>query len=104
MSTEDQYGSCERNIIPITAHARKRLKDRYPQTVLPFDGFDDVTVPTDAPLVGYDGSTGAIFLEVPNTPMVAVVAGGVVVTFLSADSARARIALRGYGIADFLPD
>lgn len=58
-------------------------------------------VPVDTPLVGYDGASGAIFFKVPNTPMVAVVAGGVVVTFLSADSARARIALSGYGPEDF---
>lgn len=71
---------------------------------MPFDKYDDVTVPTDAPLIGYDGSSGASFVEVPDTPMVAVVAGDVVVTFFSADSARAKIALRGYGPADFAPD
>ena len=87
----------------LTAHARRRLGDRWPATVLPFDGLDDVIVPTDAPLVGYDGVTGASFLAVPDTPMVAVVAGDVVVTFLSAESARAKIALSGYGPEDFLP-
>ncbi len=71
--------------------------------MLPFYELDDVIVPTDGLLVGHDGSSGASFVEVPGTPMAAVVAGGVVVTFLSADSARAKIALSGYGPEDFAP-
>lgn len=90
-----------RETYPITAHARVRLETRWPQTVLRVNDFEGIAVPTDAPLVGYDGASGAIFLEAPNTPMVAVVAGGVVVTFLAADSARAKIALSGYGPEDF---
>ena len=89
-------------VFPITAHARMRLETRWPPTILPFGGFDDVIVPTDAPLVGYDGSSGASYVKVPGTPMVAIVSGGVVASFLSADSARARIALSGYGPEDFL--
>ena len=71
--------------------------------MLPFYRFADVTVPTDGLLFGYDGSSGAGYVEVPGTPMVAVVTGDVVVTFLTADSARAKIALSGYGPDDFLP-
>lgn len=100
-STKENVYRRHSNTYRITTHARKQLEARWPQTVLPFEKFAEVTVPTDAMLVGYDGVTGASYVEVPGTPMVAVVAGEVLVTFLSADSASAKIALSGYSVADF---
>ena len=85
----------------ITAQAREQLATRWPETVMPFKDFKGVTVPKDAELVGYDSVSSAVFLKVPQTPMVAVVLNHAVVTFLSADAARAKIALRGYGPEDF---
>ena len=93
------YGLME-NGLPST-----RITNTYPMgsRALPVYALLESGTPTDAPLVGYDGATCASFVKVPGTPMVAIVAGGEVVTFLSADSAQARIALRGYGPGDFAP-
>ena len=88
----------------ITKHARTQLTARWPETVMPFKNFDRVIVPKDAELVGYDSVTSAAFVKVPQTPMVAVVLNREVVTFLSADAARAKIALHGYGPEDFRRD
>jgi len=85
----------------ITQHARQQLARRWPQTVLCPAQFDWIEVPRDAQLVGYDSSTSAQIVEVPDTPMAAVVAGGKVVTFLPLADARARIELHGYGPSDF---
>ena len=47
--------------------------------------------------MGYDPSHGTVFVEVPRTPMVAVVVSEVVATFLSRESADAKVALHGFG-------
>lgn len=60
-----------------------------------------MTVPVDARSVGYDGETGARFLDVPGTPMVAIVQGDVVTTFLTRDAAEFKLRLKGYGPDDF---
>ena len=86
----------------ITDHARQQLATRWSETVLRPTQFDHIQVPNTAPLVGYDSSTSGWFVEVPNSPMVAIVNDGIVVTFLSADAARAKIALHGYGPDDFV--
>lgn len=85
----------------VTAHAKQQLAERWPDTVLRPSDFAWVTVPTDAPLIGYDPSSTAMLLAVPETPMVAIVVGGVVATFLTRQAADANIALRGYGTQDF---
>ncbi len=86
---------------PISIHAKQQLADRWPDTVLRPTEFDWVTVPTDAPMIGYDPSSSARLLAVPETPMVAVITGDVVSTFMTRQSAETNIALRGFGEADF---
>jgi len=85
----------------VTDHARKRLVTRWPDTLLRPPDFDTIQVPVDAPVLGYDSASSALFLVVPDSPMVAVVVDGVVRTFLSRQAADAKIALHGYGPSDF---
>jgi len=67
---------------------------------LPRD-LSNVTAPIEARLVGYDAVTGAQFLAVPGTPMVAIVQGDVVVTFPATEAAEFKMKLKGYGADDF---
>ena len=88
----------------VTDHAREQLARRWPNTVLRPAQFDDIRVPVSAPLVGYDSTTSGQFFQVPDTPMVAVVNDGIVVSFLTATAAKAKIDLHGYGPDDFYRD
>lgn len=89
---------------PMTVHAFCRLRERWPETVLVPADLDNFVVPLNSPLIGYDQRTSARFLEVPGTPMIALVVQGIVRTFLSRESARYKLYLRGwwFGDGDFL--
>jgi len=92
---DDDSGNFE-----ISRHARAQLVARWPETVLPFRGFDSIVVPRDARIIGYDPTTSTYFLDVPNTPMVALVSGDIVVTVLTADSATSKLKLHGFSSED----
>ncbi len=88
------------NCFPISQHARLRLQERWPNTVLRPQTFHGVCVPHDATLVGWDPSSSAAYLEVPATPMVAVVGDAIVKTFLSRVTAREKLYLHGWWFGD----
>jgi hypothetical protein len=86
---------------PITFHALKRLWERWPETVLtPGNLSMTIMVPLNAQLLGYDPRTSARYLEVPGTPMVALVEQDIVTTFLTRDACRYKLMLRGYWFGD----
>jgi len=82
-------------------HAREQLRDRWPDTVLKPTTFDQYCVPRSAKIIAYDSTSGSLVVEVPNTPMAAVIHDGEVVTVLTAEAARIKYAIHGYTESDF---
>jgi hypothetical protein len=80
----------------ITLHARRKLQERWPDTVLRPRNLDGIVVPGDSLMLGYDPSRSARYLLVSDTPMVAVVVADTVTTFLTVEQAKANLYLRGY--------
>ena len=81
---------------PMTVHAFCRLGERWPDTILRPHDLDSIHVPLSARTIGYDPRTSAAYLEVPGTPMVAVVEQGIVRTFLTYEAAAYKLHLRGF--------
>lgn len=86
----------------MTPHARQRISERWPDTVLRPQSFEFFSVNKGMPIFGY--CDGAYYVEVTGTPMVAVVENDMVLTVYEIAVAEKRLRWHGYSRRDLYHD